>query len=83
MRGRRAEDEAMTRRHVEIPLAIQVLSGIGGMVLVVGIAMLGISYLDRGTWGSVGDLPARVTTLGVLILLGAALSNAVRGGNGD
>jgi len=67
-------------RQREVPLPIQVLSGIGGALLVVGIALLGASYLERGDWGSLGDTPARITILGVLILLGTALSHAVRGG---
>jgi len=60
-------------------LQTMIVTGIGGILLVVGIVLLGLSYLDRGTWGSLGDPPARVTSLGVLILVGAALSHAVRG----
>jgi len=56
-----------------------IITGIGGILLAVGIVLLGLSYLNHGTWGSLGDPPARVTILGVLILVGAALSHAVRG----
>ncbi len=72
----------MNRGRVDVPLSIQVASGIGGILLVIGIVLLATSRLDQGTWGSLGDAPARVTILGLLVLLGAALSNAVRG-NGD
>lgn len=66
-----------------LPLWIQVLSGVGGIVLVVGMALMGISYLEEGTWSSFTDTPAQVTMIGVLILGGVAVRNAIRSDRGD
>ena len=74
----REDSSAHRDRSSEVPLAIQVISGIGGILLVVGIVLLGVSRLDNGTWGTFGEPPAQVTILGVVILAGAALSYAVR-----
>jgi hypothetical protein len=59
-------------------LAIQAIAGAGGVLLLIGIVLLGYAYLDKGNWGELSDPPARVTILGILILVGAALSHAVR-----
>lgn len=69
----------MSPERTDVPIAIQAVSGIGGVLLVIGIVLLGTARLDRGTWGSLSDTPVRMIILGVLVLLGAALSNAVRG----
>jgi drug/metabolite transporter (DMT)-like permease len=58
-------------------LSIQVVAGMGGLVLVVGVVMLGLSRLDHGTWGTLGDRPARVTVLGIAIVVGSAVLNAL------
>ena len=73
----RDDNSARRDEPPEVPLAIQVISGVGGVVLAVGIVLLGVSRLDNGSWGTLGDLPAQVTILGVVMIAGAALSYAV------
>jgi len=63
----------------ELPITLQIISGVGGLFLVVGIAMLGRARLDQGSWGGWDGPPACVTIVGVVILGGVALSWAVRG----
>ena len=63
----RDDNSARRDEPPEVPLAIQVISGVGGVVLAVGIVLLGVSRLDNGRWGTLGDLPAQVTILGVVI----------------
>jgi hypothetical protein len=65
-----------------VPLTVQIIAGVGGLLLVAGAAWLGITYLDEGTWGSLHGPAARTITLGVAMLLGAALVHAVHRGDG-
>lgn len=66
-----------------VPTSVEIVSGLGGLFLVVGIVLLGMSRLERGTWGGWGGVPAGVAIVGVVILGGASLSWAVRGRDGD
>ena len=75
------ESSGRERGSGQVLLTVQVISGVGGLLLVAGAAWLGITYLDKGTWGSLHDPAARTIILGVAILVGAALVHALQQGD--